>query len=280
MNVVFSFQKNNSSKPQTQNIAFEAGLTPKMMQEIQHADILEISKKLEAKGIPNDFQGNQMIAWCCAKTVEIFEQFNEKYGVNLSLPKAMFAYNLNELNTDTPHAYGICNLLQNNLIKNLNQKIPSRVIFINTEHNWDNIDTIADRRFARGEIGTDFFLYPMLHECVHAAHEDYLLSHFDGEALAKKIISATKPWKRFVYRIKYGDRISQICKNAMADPLEAIACDMPVRLIDALDKETLSPIKNPFANTPYEKGTISQEHSCRQRPLDEILRNFWNGKFD
>jgi len=280
LKVTFSSQNNNSSKLQKQKIAFEAGLTPKMIEEIRNVDVLEISKRLEGKGIPNDFQGNKVLAWGSDKTVELFEQFNERFGTNISLPKAIFAINFKHLNTETPHAYGICNLTRTKLIKGSNEIIPSRIVFFNTEHNWDNINPIADARYAKGTIGTDFFLYPMIHEYTHVAHEDYLLSQFDGKTVAKKITSAKKPYKTFIYRMKYGDRISQICKNALIDPFETIACDMPIRLINSIDKETLKPIKNPFVGTPYEKGLISQEYSYRKRPLPEILGNIWNGKFD
>lgn len=278
MKIAFTLLDNNKYKKQ--NIAFEAGLTPKMMQEIQQSDVLEISKRLEGKGIPNDFQGNKILAWCCAKTVEIFEQFNKQFGTNLSLPRGIFAIDFKNLNTDTPHAYGLCNLTRTTLIKDSNEIIPSRIVLFNTEHNWGNIDILADQRYARRTAGTDFFLYPMFHENVHVEHENHLLTKFDGETVAKKIISAKKPLRKFMYKIKYGDRISQICSYALTDPLETIACDMPVKLIDSIDRETLKPIKDPFIGTPYEKGVIGQEYSDRERPLPEILRNFWNGKFD
>ncbi len=59
-----------------------------------------------------------------------------------------------------------------------------------------------------------------------------------------------------------------------------IDCDLPTRIINSLDKENLKPIKNPFTNTPYEKNVIAQKYSDLERPLQEILQNFWNGKFD
>ena len=90
MKVVFSFQKDNSSKPQKQNIAFEAGLTPKMIQEIQQADVLEISSRLAKKGMPTNFKGNKIVAWRRDKTIEIFEQLNNKYKLKLTFPKRNF----------------------------------------------------------------------------------------------------------------------------------------------------------------------------------------------
>ena len=56
-------------------------------------------------------------------------------------------------------------------------------------------------------------------------------------------------------------------------------------IANSLDKETLMPTKNPFINTPYEKFYFWQSKKTpiyqeKDRALNEILRNFWNGKFD
>ena len=55
--------------------------------------------------------------------------------------------------------------------------------------------------------------------------------------------------------------------------------------MSVLDKETLMPTKNPFKGTPYEKLSFWQRvniPNCSddERSLNEILRNFWNGKFE
>lgn len=276
MKVIFSFQNNNSSKIKKQPVAFEAGLTPKMMQEILQTDVLEISSKLAGKGIPTDFKGNQIIAWCCDKTVELFEQFNKQYATNLSLPRGIYVNDFKNLNTDTPRAYGICNLTRTELIKGSKEIVPPQVVFFNTEYNWNNIDLMADRSYASKHSSTDFFLYPVWHEFAHVLHEDNLLETFDGKKVLKKILTAKKPREIILYRKKYGDRISQICTYALTDPIEAIGCDLPVRILTSIDKENLKPIKNPFIDTPYEKGVISKKYSDKERPLPEILRNIWN----
>lgn len=280
MKITFNYQNNNSQKSQKQNLAFEAGLTPRMMQEIQQSDVLAISNKLEAKGILNDFKDNKILAWCCNKTVEIFEQINQKFGTNLSLPRGIFVEDFKYLNTETPHAYGICNLTRTTLIKGSGEIIPSRIVFFNSEHDWNDIDSIADKRYAGKKTGTDFFLYSILHEFTHVLHEDNLLGQFDGKIVLKKILSATNSRKVKKYQRKYGDRVSQLGTNALIDPLEAVGCDMPIKIIASLDKETLLPTKNPFIGTAYEKKASTKKYPDKKRPLEEILRNFWNGKFE
>lgn len=282
MKIVFSNQNNNCVKPQNKKVNFEAGLTPKMMQEIQHADVLDISKKLEAKSIPNDFNGNNGIAWYCNKTVEIFKQFNEHFGINLSFPRGIFAIDFKYLKTDTPHAYGLCNLTPTTLIKGSNEIIPSRVVFFNTEHNWNAVDSISNARYAKRQSGTDFFLDIFFHEFSHVLHEDWLLELFDGETLLKMLELIKEPKQILAYQKKYGTQVSRICHYALTDPLEAVACDLSKRMAKSIDKETLVPIRNPLASVPYKEGDLSlyQKLQIKINPLNGILRNFRNGEFD
>ena len=53
------------------SISFKAGLTPKIMKDIQAVNPTEISQYLSNKEIVTNFQDNKIIAWCCAKVVEI-----------------------------------------------------------------------------------------------------------------------------------------------------------------------------------------------------------------
>lgn len=292
-------QNNNSSQPQKQNIAFGAGLTPKMIQEMQQADVLEISKKLAQKGIPTDFKHNKIIAWCSNKTVEIFEQLNKKFGQKLALPKGIFVEDFERLNVDNPNMYGFCNLQPTKLVKNSGELVPSRIVYFNSFANqqqsatndykwlsdWNYINPISDARLATRESATDHFLDIFMHEFFHVSHEDRLLSKLGGQTLARKIDIAKNKHQIAEYQRKYGQRITQICDYALADPFEAVACDMSRSVVGSLDRTTLIPIKNPFIGTPYERLSLWRRINIpyyidEQRPLTEILRNFWNGKFD
>lgn len=299
MEVVFSLQKNNSLSPQKQNVVFGAGLTPKMIREIQQADVLEISARLAKKGIPNDFKDNKVVAWCCDKTVEILEQLNKKNGQKFVLPRGIYVEDFEKLNIEDKNAIGFCNLAPTKLVKNSDEIIPSRVIYFDTLiqkrtsspsekkwlYDWNNIDSISDYRYATKQAGTDSFLDIFLHESTHNIHIDKLLQIFKGKTVFERILSAKDGKQIAKYQKKYGVKISRICDYALTNPLEAIACDMTRIIADSLDKETLIPTKNPFIGTPYEKLSFWQrvnipDYSDEERPLNEILRRFWNGKFD
>lgn len=260
-------------------MVFGAGLTSKMAQEMRAADILEISHKFEKKGIPTYFDGDRALAWLCDKTRELREQA-ARYRPNNISPSGIFGIKFKHLNIDEPDAYGFCNLTPSKILKGSDQIIPSRTVFFNTEYDWSHIDEMMDRDYASKHSSTDFFLYPFLHEEAHVFHEEHLLGNFDDETVLHKILSAKDPEQIREYRRKYGNRISQLCNYALKDPLEAVACDMPVKIIGSLDKENLTLVRNPFIGTPYEQGIVGSEHSDKELPLQEILRRFWNGRFE
>lgn len=276
MKVALAIQSNNKSKLQKQNISFGAGLTPKMMYEIQHADVLEISDKLAQKGILTDFKGNKVIAWCCDKTVDIFQQLNK------GVPKGIYVEDFNSLNVDNPNMYGFCNLAPIALKKGSDEIVPSRTVFFNTLHNWDEIDSISDKNYLTRYSGTDFFLDIPSHEFCHVIQEDHLLDLYDGETLLEILQLIHSPNQIIEYQKKYGTQVSKICSYAKTNQLEAVACDLSKQIANSLDKSRLIPIKNPFARIPYQEDDLSltQKLKTKINPLNGILRNFWNGKFD
>lgn len=292
----------NSSKNQHTNVNFEAGLTPKMMQEIQQADVLEISARLAKKGIPTNFKGNRAIAWCSEKALRIIEQLNERFDAKLAMPKGVFVEDFAELNLpDTEKSsYGFCNFRPTKLKKNSDEIVPAETVFFNSfdtfnsqvppcmrlvAHDWNFINTIADFQYWTKASSTDHFLDLFMHEFSHVPHIDRMLQRFGGKTSAKKIDQIKSAEYKEEYKRKYGSKISQICDYALEAPPEAVACDMSRIIAECLDKETLMPTRNPFIGTPYERLSLLQRinipyYSDEQRPLPEILRNFWNGNFD
>lgn len=262
------------------DVWFEADLTPKMLQEIQQSDILNIANRLVKKDIQNDFRDNKVVAWCCDKTVQIFEQLNKEFGQKLALPKGIYVENFKNLNVENPLLLGTCNLKLSELRKNSDEAIPSRTLFFNSIHNWDNIDSISDTQYAAKQFSTDHFLYAFLHEFIHASHEDKLLNKFGGKKLAKKLDSLNEVEKLDEYRKKYGEEVKKICNYADNTPLDAIACDMSKVISDVLDNDTLTPTRNPFIGTPYNRKHFWQKTPIDSNPLNNILRNFWNGRFE
>ncbi len=267
-----------------QHISFNAGLTPRLLKEIQQADILDISGKLAKKGVPNDFRDSKIIAWCSDKAIQILQQINERFGQKLSLPKGVYVEDFRNLRTESPSALGTCNLLPTKLKKGSDEIVPSRTIFFNSIHNWDSIDSISDNQYAARHFSTDFFLYPFFHEFAHAIHEDRLLNKFGGKKLVKILKKLNEGEQLKKYRDVYGSSVRQICNYAQNTPLDAVACDMARVISEALDKDTLIPTKNPFIGTAYDKLSFWQrlnipKHPTKEKPLKEILRDFWDGKF-
>ena len=293
MRIAFTLQ-NNNNKDKKQNLSFEAGLTPRMMHEIQRADVLEISDRLAEKDIPNNLalRGNKIIAWCCDKTVGIFERLNQP------LPLGIYAEDFADLDVESLSMMGFCNLQPTEeLIKGLKGRVPSRTVFFNTFetirdqtppegrglYNWENVNEIANFRYAKRHWSTDHFLYPFLHEFTHVAHEERLLDKFGGETLAKMFETLYDEKQLQKYRKVCGPQFSWLCEYAArTNPLEAIACDGARRIAKCIDKKTLVPTKNPFLRLPYQEEDLSlwQRLQVKIHPVNKTLSDFWDGNFE
>lgn len=281
--------------------SFSAGMSSKIAKEIQNVDPVMISKTLAKKGISTEFDNNQTIAWCCNKVVEIFEYLNQKHNTNLALPNGIIVTDFEKLNMENKKAYGFCNLRPYEMFNNSDRVVPSRVLFFNNfksltnniseekrlVYNWDNIDAISDFGFIMNRTPTDFFLDVFFHEFAHSAHETRLLNKLGAKKLAEKFDILDTKESLNQYRAKYGDRIKGICGYALNSPLEAVACDVSKTISKSMEKDFNFPKTNPFIDTPYERLFFWQPkrikipvYTDEERPLKEILRNFWNGVFD
>lgn len=282
MKVVLSLQNNNFSKPQKQKIAFEAGLTQKMIQEIRQTDTVQISRKFAQKGIPTDFKGNKVIAWCCYKTAELIEQANKRFGVNLALPRGIFVEDFDNLRVGDSEMTGFCNHAQAKLYKNSDAITPSRTIFFNSIHNWHNVDSMSDSRFATRHSGSDFFLDIFFHEFSHVLHDEHLLDLYDPQTVLAKLQFTQDPHNVAKFQAQYGATVSKVCNYAKTNPLETVACDLSRKLAQSLDKKALIPVQTPFLRVPYKNDELSFVESLEFKisPLKQALRRFWDGKFE
>jgi len=299
LKITFSLQNDNCISTPNNKVSFGAGLTPQILNEIHQTDVMKISNRLAKQGILTDFQANKVIAWCCDKAVGIFEQLNKDFGMHLALPERIYVEDFEKLNIEKNSLAGFCNLARNGLKKNSNEIFPAKTLFFNTFetiaqmtdpnikwiYNWENIDQIADINYFIGHSSTDYFLSTFIQELSHNAHLDRASKKIGGDALAEKIRLFSDEQRLKEYQQKYGRKLSQICNYALKNPLEAVASDMSRIILDSLNKETLMLTRNPFIGTPYEKLSFWQRINIpnyldEERPLNEILRQFWNGKFD
>jgi hypothetical protein len=299
LQITFSLQNDNSVSTPKHQVDFGAGLTPSIMQEIHQADILEISNRLAKKGIRTDFKGNKVIAWCSNKTVEIFEQLNKKFGMHLALPDGIYVEDFSKLDIPKNSLASFCNLVPSNLRKNSTDSVPAKTLFFNTFetvaqganpntkwiYDWGNINEIADKNYLIRHSSTDHFLGTFIQEASHNAHLVRASKNIGGNSLKDRIKLFEDEQIVKEYQQKYGKKLAQISTNALKNPFEAVASDMSKIIAESLDPKTLNITKNPFIGTPYENLSFWQRvnipnYSDEERPLNEILRHFWNGKFD
>lgn len=280
--------------------SFSAGLTQSIAKEIQSADPILISEKLLKKGVSTNFDNNQTIAWCCNKVIEIVEHINKKYKMNFALPKGIFVKDFENLNIDDTKTKAFCNLRPFELYKSSEEVVPSRTIFFNNFetfkqdllpenrflYDWKNIDEISDLTYEIKHSPTNFFLDTFFHEFAHSIHETRLIKKLGVNKLSKQLDFVETIENTQAYRQKYGDKVKQICDYALKDQLEAVACGMSKTITESLDRNKIQPNKHPFIDKAFEKQFFWQPkriripiYSDKERPLTEIIRNFWNGNF-
>ena len=276
-------------KIQSTNTNFQAGLTSKMQNEIRSADVSKISREFLNNGIETDFKENKILAWCSLQCLKIIKTINEKYGLNLGLPNGVFVEDFKKLNIKEGNATGFLNFAPTKLHLSENKITPEKTIFFNEfkgfnysggNEFWDRIDRMADENFDRHFSSTDFFLEPILHEFLHAVHEQNLIQKLGGKKLVKLFEETLTPPKLETFRAKYGRMLEKICTYASVTPFEAVACDLSKRTIENLDKITLLPQSNFIKSSPYRKLSplkrlfIYESESTPSR----TLRHFWEGK--
>ena len=256
-----------------QNINFKAGLTSQIQREIASSDVRRISSYLFQQGIQNDFKNNKIIAWCSLKCLEIIKK------LKLGLPEGIFVEDFAKPNVLDKDASGLMNFAPTKLYSVNDTVVGEKTIFFNEYKDlnhkngnlfWDNINQVADETYEANMSTTDFFLEIFLHEFAHAAHESNLIKKFGG----KKLISSLQNLNNLQVQNKH--LVSQICKYALSNPLEVVACDLSKRIITSLNKESLIPADNCIKNSPYRKFSLFYKPD---NLLDHMLRGYWNGKY-
>lgn len=273
---------NNKFNHQTgiKNISFGAGLTPELKQQIENCDVTEISGKLSQEGINSDFKDNKVVAWCADKAVQIFEELNKKYQLGLVLPKAVIVEDFSNLNVEDPEMFGLCNWFNSRLIKNSQEVVPQRALFFNSQKQWENIDEIMDQLYTDKDIGSDHFLYPVVHEFSHSAHNGHLKEKLGNGKMLNTFLAVTDPDYVCEYNRRFGDLLpSEISRE---NQLELIADDMGTKISDSLD-ESLVPEINPFATSSYPVDsnvlTLRPQSELKNEAIKrQLLQKAWEGE--
>ncbi len=283
------FNKQNNIQHKQQN--FEAGMTAKILNQIETTDTYKVSNNLAKKGIDSDFQENKTLAWCCATVVSLIEKINEKFGEKIELPEAVYVDDFTKMNlTSTETTSGFCNFFPTPfLYKPENfQFTKGNAVFFNSHEtdikkapdgikwffDWKNINEISDIDFAMGMSTTPHFLNIILHEFAHAIHENNILKNISYDKMQEKYQKTNSKINLYDFQTKNGDFLEKnICKYGATSPFEAIACDMPKKIVATLDDE-LELTSNPFAKTIY-----GEAKDYEKTEINNMLKNIWDGEF-
>ncbi|MCQ2788828.1 MAG: hypothetical protein MJ229_00475 [bacterium] len=288
------FNKQNNIQHKQQN--FEAGMTAKILNQIETADTYKISNNLAKKGIDSDFKENKTLAWCCATAVALIEKINEKFGEKMELPEAIYVDDFTKMNiSSSENTSGFCNFFPTPFLYKPEefQFSKGNAVFFNSHetdikkapdgikwfYDWKNISAISDIDFATGMSTTPHFLNVILHEFAHAIHENNILKNIDVEKMQKKFVNAISKINLYNFNIKNGEILEKdVCKYAATSPFEAIACDMPKKIIKSLDDE-LELTSNPFAKTIYSSNASEKIPEDSKTEADKLLSKIWDGEF-
>lgn len=264
---------------------FQAGLTSGIRREIRFSDADKISEfLLKNKGIESNFKNNKIIAWCSLKCVQIIQDANRRFNLNLGFPKGIFVENFNDLRTTKKSSWGFANFAPARVYENNSDIIPERTIFFNNFENpkiWEHIDEIADENYAEGVSPTDFFLETFLHEFMHVIHEGHLMMKLGKQSLFEMLQNIQTPDFVKSFQTHYGSDLKQICNYAVINPMEAVACDLSQRIINNLNKEQLFLTNDFIKSSPYQKSNFLADIYRKifiKNQTDIILKKCWDGE--
>lgn len=276
---------------QSNSISFQAGLTKQIKNEIVSSDVKRISDYISKNGIPNDFKGNKLIAWCSLKCLEIIKTLNKEYNLRLGLPKGIFVEDFKSLNISNQQSAGVTNFAPCQLHLKNKTIFPEKTIFFNEfkgfnysggNEYWDRIDLTADANYDDKISATDFFMEIFFHEFAHAIHEENLIKKLGGEKTVSTIYKLLNPKNTSRFQNKNRDLLDSICKYASSNPFEAVACDLSKRFIENVNKNKLTIEQNFISKSPYRKHHffLLPFTDTETNPLSHLLRKCWNGKFE
>lgn len=259
---------------------FKAGMNKKVVNEIASVNCEKIQENLlKYNDIKADFAGNNIIAWSVSKVVDIFTELQYKCHYPFFKPMQITTESFDDYdNIDKSELlYGFTNFLPCKTNKNTDNETPAMSIIFNKDFPWENLDEISDIDYANNQTTTDHFLESFIHEFFHICHEGHLLTKYS----TKSAISKLKGLANFDisnFQEKFGDLISNnICNYAKETPFDLVACDMSKRFIASLD-DKLQIFRDPFEKSPYTTPYIFRKLLNKQKPLDDLIYNVYNGK--
>ena len=264
-----------------EQISYAGGLTKPMIADIRNTDVSKVQHYFAQNNINADFQDNKFLAWATAKVFDIIKALQQNFNLKPGLPNNILVKDTNALCIpNLESTYGFCNLVPCKIHKGSDEVTPAKSIIFNKNFPWHKIDEISDFDFHDAKnTTTDFFLESIIHEFGHIFHENNLLKKFSIKEVLKKLLAMTDPANIQTYQQRYGQLVADnLCQYATKEPLDLIDCDMSKRVIPNLDRENLTPVNNPFINSPYENLFALKRLFRNTDEIDLLIKQIYDGK--
>lgn len=253
-------------------VNFKAGLNVKITNEIQQINTERISESFFKNGVETDFKGDKTVAWCCHKLDNVFRQLNNKYRLEISMPKAIFVEDFSKLKVDD-RIISFCNWFKAPLLKDSDRCFTEKTLFFNSNFLWRNINSETEKNYQSGFWSNNHFLTNFVHEFIHVAHNGHLLQKFPPAKLHAKLINITEKQYCEKYKARFPKILSGISQKAAENPLETLAESMSSKIIESFQSSNFDVIENPF------KGIINNNKklgSCFNTDTNILLKKIWD----
>ena len=265
---------------------FSAGLTRNMETQISSCNPQKIESLLMQRNIKANFDNNKVVAWSVQQCISILDNLNDKFKLNLWLPREIYLEDFEKLNIkNSRNATGFCNFLRQKLYKGSDTLTDGLSIFFNKNIPWKYIDEISDHQYSQKDAPTDFFLDVIFHDFMHIIHEGNMLNKVGADKMMDFLIKASDTSNISKFQTKYMSELKKICNYATTNPVDAVACDLNKVISSNIDRNNLTIDTNPFINTPYEQiplikkmMPISSVKMSHNDQLFNIKRKIFNGE--
>ena len=272
---------NYSTMGQYSLVLFQSGLNRKIISDASNCNANDISNYCLKYNIQTDFKANNIIAYCCFKSIEYIRNINKSLHLNFLLPNQIIVEDFNNLKGNLNDSWGVCNLLPTKLYKNSDKIIPERTILFNSnlmEFNdkrlLEYMNDVAEFQKKENIESSSHFLIKFVHEFAHSLHEGYLQQKFSANKLNKIIHNFLDKNNILVFQKKYSDLITNnICRYASENPFESIACDLSKRILDK-NNQSFKPYKKYF----FLKSVLCKDEQKNDNQFNKLINEIWNGK--
>ena len=284
-----------------QSPSFKAGMNDYVKARFANFYAPYVSNNFRTVGIDADFGYNRPVACCCVVVYNIFDYLSKNYNLPFwAKPPSIRIYNDHELLIPKlKGSLGFC-IPESQYVLMDQPAFEARSLFLNNAYNTTNaIDDVANKNYQNRWSSTDHFLHTYIHEWAHNIHIDILYRTFGYDGMCPRARARYNSWYgapydpnpsvngvqhliQNIFPKSYSDKekekikkeISQYAAGTITpdgrkiggNPFEVVAEYMTKNIVETLDKNTLLPTRNPFANGNNNSNEVN-----------EIISKAWRG---